>query len=98
MIAHKEGMARKDKLSQIFKMAIKAEQRAQKMYQQALAQCDDKDMKGILLGLLEDEERHEKEVSGLYQELKHFFAIKEALESKSHPKKSRIEEKKKRAT
>ena len=82
MIAKKESMVRKDELAKIFKMAIRAEQRAQKMYQHALAQCDDEDMRGILIGLCEDEERHEKEIAGLYKELTNFFEVKDRLGGK----------------
>jgi len=95
MIAKKESMVRKDELAKIFKMAIRAEQRAQKMYQHALAQCDDEDMRGILIGLCEDEERHEKEIAGLHKELQQFFAIRDRMECKPHLKKSvRVEKRK----
>ncbi len=87
MITKKESLVRKDELAKIFKMAIRAEQRAQKMYQHALAQCDDEDMRGILMGLRDDEARHEKEIAGLHKELQQFFAIKDRLDNKPHPKK-----------
>jgi rubrerythrin len=97
MAAEKNSMARNDELAKIFKMAIRAEQRAQKMYRHALAQCDDQDMRGVLIGLCEDEERHEKEIAGLYKELQRFFAMEDRMEGKLHPKKSVGAEKKKSA-
>jgi len=87
MITEKESLVRKDELAKIFKMAIRAEQRAQRMYQHALAQCDDEDMRGILIGLYEDEARHEKEIAGLHKELQQFFAIKDRMDGRPHPKK-----------
>jgi rubrerythrin len=86
MITEKESLVRKDELAKIFKMAIRAEQRAQKMYQHALAQCDDEDMRGILVGLCEDEARHEREIAALHRELQQFFAIRDGLEGRPHPK------------
>jgi rubrerythrin len=97
MAGEKKSMARNEELAKIFKMAIKAEQRAQKMYRHALTQCDDEDMRGVLIGLCDDEERHEKEIAGLYKELQRFFAMEDLMEGKLHPKKSVRAEKKKNA-
>lgn len=79
-------ISRQEELAKIFKMAIKAEQRAQKMYQNALAFCDHEELKEILIGLYEDEARHEKEITGLYKELAAFFQVKEGIEHEA-PKK-----------
>lgn len=88
MNSKKASNVRKEELARIFRMAIRAEQRAQKMYQHALVQCDDDDTRRILIGLCEDEERHEKEIAGLYTELQQFFAIRDRMENTPHPGKS----------
>ena len=98
MNSKKASVARKEELAKIFKMAIKAEQRAQKMYQHALLQCDGEDIRAILIAFREDEERHEKEIALLYKELVQFFAVKDGLEGKSSTKKTYGGGKKKSAT
>ncbi len=80
MVGKATKISRQEELAKIFKMAIKAEQRAQKMYQNALAFCDHEELKEILIGLYEDEARHEKEIMGLYKELAVFFEEKEIRE------------------
>ena len=83
MVGKSTKISRQEELTKIFKMAIKAEQRAQKMYQNALAFCDHEELKEILIGLYEDEARHEKEITGLYKELAVFFKVKEIRERKA---------------
>jgi rubrerythrin len=61
----------------IFKMAIKAEQEAQHMYQDALTRCDDADLRRILGSLRDDERRHEKEIKQMCRDLKRVIEIEE---------------------
>ncbi len=83
MMGKAAKISRQEELAKIFKMAIKAEQRAQKMYQNALAFCDHEELKEILTGLYEDEARHEREITGLYRELAAFFQVKETGERRA---------------
>jgi rubrerythrin len=66
---------RRLELFNIFKMAIKAEQGAQKMYRDALLKCDDDELKTVLASLRDDEKRHEEELLGLYGELERIMGI-----------------------
>ncbi len=93
MVGKATKISRQEELARIFKMAIKAEQRAQKMYQNALAFCDHEELKEILIGLYEDEARHEKEITGLYKELAAFFEVKEIRERKATKKVAKGSEK-----
>lgn len=57
-------------LYEVFNMAISSEKAAQAMYDSALSYCDDGVMREILVGLREDEKRHEKELVHLHSRLK----------------------------
>ncbi len=73
MTARGNGLERQFELYKIFKMAIRAEQRAQHMYENAMSHCDDHDLKGILASFRDDEKRHEQEIKAMYRELKQVF-------------------------
>jgi rubrerythrin len=59
-----------EELFRIFKMAIIAEQDAQKMYKKAASYCDDEDIKAILHDFIAEEESHENKLMELYDDLK----------------------------
>ena len=69
---------RREELSKIFRMAIAQERRAQAMYSRAMSFCDDADWKSLLLGLRQDEARHEHELLALHKELSSFLERQEA--------------------
>lgn len=75
MAERAKKLSSKEQLAGIFAMAIRAERRAQKMYQEALQRCGDDVMRGILEGLWEDEVRHEKEITALHEELRGFLDV-----------------------
>ena len=77
---------RQEKLTKIFKKAIKMEQKAQRMYQKALANCDDKDLKQIVAGLRGDEARHEKELTSLFEDMKLIMRLQESTARKRRVK------------
>jgi rubrerythrin len=83
MTTKSRGLERQLELFKIFKMAIKAEQRSQQMYQDAISRCDDAEVKDILESLRDDERRHEKEVKEMYGELKQVFEMEEAAVPKT---------------
>jgi rubrerythrin len=69
---------RKEELARIFKMALRQEKSAQKLYQKAITNCDDEDWKSLLAGLRADEARHEQELLELHKELTAFLELQEA--------------------
>jgi rubrerythrin len=69
---------RREELSRIFKMALRQEKAAQKLYQRAITQCDDEDWRSLLAGLKADEARHEQELTELHKELNAFLELQEA--------------------
>jgi rubrerythrin len=69
---------RREELSRIFKMALRQEKSAQKLYQRAITQCDDEDWRSLLAGLKADEARHEQELTELHRELNAFLELQEA--------------------
>jgi rubrerythrin len=62
-------------LFKIFKMAITAEQDAQKMYQQAAECCDDDDMKRLLQSFVHEESGHENQLVEMYNKMKAQFGM-----------------------
>lgn len=90
------ALQRQLELYKIFKMAIRAELRAQQMYQDAIANCDDQELKGILASLRDDEKRHEKELNEMYRELKQVIDMEESAASKPEPQR-RVKAKRKMA-
>ena len=69
---------RRIELGKIFKMALRMEQRAQRVYEEALSRCDDLELRGILGSLRDDERRHERELKVLYRELSRFIELEAA--------------------
>jgi rubrerythrin len=69
---------RREELSRIFKMALRQEKSAQKLYQRAITKCDDEDWRSLLAGLKADEARHEQELTELHKELSAFLELQEA--------------------
>ena len=69
---------RREELSRIFKMALRQEKSAQKLYQRAITHCDDEDWRSLLAGLKADEARHEQELTELHKELSAFLELQEA--------------------
>lgn len=63
------------KLFLIFKQAVEDERRAQKMYQEALALCDDELTKTALQELYRDEVRHELQLVERYSALRREFGV-----------------------
>ncbi len=71
-------MAEKLKLLyEIFKEAIEAERKAQKMYKDAISVCEDSRTIQVLEALLKDELRHEERIMGLYNKLRKELQIVE---------------------
>lgn len=62
------------KLYRIFKAAVEDERKAQQMYQDALALCEDPMVRAAIEGLYADEVRHEWEVIGRYNDLRKQYA------------------------
>jgi rubrerythrin len=60
---------RKEKLFNIFKQAVEDERRAQEMYGEAIALCEDPEMIRILEKLRRDEVSHEKSLVEQYNRL-----------------------------
>jgi rubrerythrin len=79
---------RQEKLAKIFKKAIKMEQKAQRTYQKAIANCDDRDLKQILAGLRGDEARHEKELTSLFEDMKLIMRLQESASRKPRVKRA----------
>lgn len=65
-----------EKLFEVFKTAITAEQEAQSFYRDAAALCEDEEMRGILLGFCSDEARHEQSLLKLYASYRQKYAEK----------------------
>jgi rubrerythrin len=53
---------RVEKLFKVFKMAVEEERKAQVMYRDAIALCQNEVTRVVLQGLLDDEVRHEREI------------------------------------
>jgi len=53
----------------IFRDAVQRERDAQALYKQAAALCEDKALKGLLMGFYRDEARHEKALVQRYNRL-----------------------------
>ncbi|HEX5854290.1 MAG TPA: hypothetical protein VFZ57_01610 [Thermoanaerobaculia bacterium] len=77
---------RREELSRIFKMALRQEKSAQKLYQRAITQCDDEDWRSLLAGLKADEARHEQELTELHKELNAFLELQEAASPETRKK------------
>jgi rubrerythrin len=66
----KEMSEKTKRVFSIFKMAIAGEQTAQAMYKEAAELCEDKPLKKILEGFVQDETRHEQELVNRYNRLR----------------------------
>lgn len=55
-------MNRVERLFEIFQEAVESERQARQRYLEAATECEDSDLKEILLGFAEDELRHEREI------------------------------------
>lgn len=60
---------RVERLFKIFKMAVEDERKAQAMYKEAIALCQDEVTRTALQGLYDDEVRHEREIIQRYNTL-----------------------------
>jgi rubrerythrin len=61
---------RVEKLFKVFKMAVEEERKAQVMYRDAIALCQNEVTRVVLQGLLDDEVRHEREIIERYNALR----------------------------
>jgi rubrerythrin len=65
---------RQRRLFSLFKLAIESEQSAQKLYQDAMALCDDKELKDIIEGFYGEEVKHERVLLEKYRQYRERFA------------------------
>jgi len=58
------------KLFAAFKTAVDSERKAQSMYKDMIAICEDEEIRKVLVGFYEDEVRHEQELIRRYNMLR----------------------------
>ncbi|HEX2769342.1 MAG TPA: ferritin family protein [Geobacteraceae bacterium] len=75
MASHAKMTKRQEELFRIFKMAITAEQEAQKMYKEAAEYCDDEDIRAMLQVFIAEEASHENQLMDMYKDFKMKFEI-----------------------
>jgi rubrerythrin len=75
MTSQAEMTKRQEELFKIFKMAITAEQDAQKMYKEAVAYCDDEEIRALLQSFVADEASHENKLMEVYKDIKAKFGV-----------------------
>ncbi len=65
---------RQEELFRLFKVAIESERSAQKLYQNAMALCDDEKLKAIIAGFYRQEVEHERALLESYKKYRELFA------------------------